>query len=32
MESIRSLFLNYFVALRIPLTLSAICRIESLAI
>ena len=32
MESIRSLYLNYFAALRIPLTLPAICRIKSLAI
>ena len=32
MESIRSLFLNYFAPLRIPLTLPAICRIKSLAI
>ena len=32
MESIRNLFLNYFAALRIPLTLPAICRIKSLAI
>ena len=32
MEIIRSLFLNYFATLRIPLTLSVICRIISLAI
>ena len=29
MESIRNLFLNYFVALCIPLTLPEICRIKS---
>ena len=32
MESIRSLFLNYFAALRIPLTLPVICRIKLNAI
>ena len=32
MEIIRSLFLNYFATLRIPLTLPAICCIISLAI
>ena len=32
MESIRGLFLNYIAALRIPLTLPAICRIKLLAI
>ena len=32
MESIRSVFLNYFAALRIPLTLPVICRIKLLAI
>ena len=32
MEIIRSLFLNYFATLRIPLTLHVICRIISLAI
>ena len=32
MEIIRSLFLNYFATLRIPLTLPVICRIISLAI
>ena len=32
MDSIHSLFLNYFAALRIPMTLPAICRIKSLAI
>ena len=32
MESIRSLFRNYYATLRIPLTLPAICRIKSLAI
>ena len=32
MEIIRSLFLNYFATLRIPLTLPAICHIISLVI
>ena len=32
MQIIRSLFLNYFATLRIPLTLPVICRIISLAI